>query len=65
MSITPTANPPLVITLYDERFDRTGKFVVPPQYTYVDNYDCDIAYVKLEGIRGYINKKGEWVWREK
>lgn len=46
--------------------DKIGKFVIPPQFGDVKSpFRCGLAYVTSENLGGYINKKGEWVWRRK
>lgn len=45
--------------------DRTGKFVIPPQYTLANNFSEGLAAVAIAGpgypLWGYINRKGEWI----
>lgn len=44
--------------------DRTGKVVIPARFGYVLNgFRHGVAEVVLDGQRGLINTKGEWVWR--
>ncbi len=45
--------------------DRTGKVVIAPQFDAADDFDGPLAKISdADGkIVGYIDKKGEWVWK--
>ncbi|MBW7476067.1 WG repeat-containing protein [Paenibacillus oenotherae] len=50
--------------------DRTGKFVIKPAYMWADSFVGELAKVYLESktaelgfVEGYINRKGELVWK--
>jgi hypothetical protein len=43
--------------------DRAGKEVIPPKFGWVyGGFRHGIAEVSFDGMSGYINKHGEWVW---
>lgn len=44
--------------------DRAGKEVTPGKFAWVyGGFRHGVAEVALDSKRGYINKKGEWVWK--
>jgi len=44
--------------------DRTGKEVIPGRFAWVyGGFRHGVAEVAFDRKRGYINKKGDWVWR--
>ena len=44
--------------------DRTGKEVIPGKFGWVyGGFRHGVAEVAFDRKRGYINKKGEWVWK--
>jgi hypothetical protein len=44
--------------------DRTGKEVIPGKFAWVyGGFRHGVAEVAFDCKRGYINKKGEWVWK--
>lgn len=43
--------------------DRAGEEVIPGKFSWVyGGFRHGIAEVAFDGKRGYINKKGEWIW---
>lgn len=44
--------------------DRDGKVMIPGPYNWIyGGFQEGLAEVAFEGKRGYINKKGEWIWK--
>lgn len=44
--------------------DRAGKEVIPGKFAWVyGSFRHGVAEVAFDGKRGYINKKGEWIWK--
>jgi len=44
--------------------DRSGKVVIPGKFAWVyGGFRHGVAEVAFDGKRGYINKKGEWIWK--
>lgn len=44
--------------------DRTGKEVIPGKFAWVyGGFRHGVAEIAFDRKRGYINKKGEWVWK--
>ncbi len=41
--------------------DRTGGWVVPPQFSSVGTFSEGLAAAAVKGQRGYINRQGTWV----
>ena len=42
--------------------DRTGKIVVAPIFSRIDDFSGGLAEVWIGGKKGYVNKQGEYVW---
>lgn len=46
--------------------NRKGEIVIPTQFELVHaQFKCGLAYVQKDGVSGYINKTGKWVWKTK
>jgi hypothetical protein len=46
--------------------NRKGEIVIPPQFEFVDaSFRCGLAYVQKDRHKGYIDKKGQWVWKKR
>ena len=41
-----------------------GSWVIPPIFAHAEGFSDGLARASLKpGLYGYINHKGEWVWR--
>ncbi len=40
--------------------DKTGRFVIPPKFSFAGDFSEGLAFVRLGEQAGYINKSGEW-----
>ena len=43
--------------------DHTGNIIAQPVYKYITIYDKNFFHVELDNKEGYINGKGEWIWK--
>lgn len=44
--------------------NKSDKFVIIPQYKSTKGFSKGLAYVVDDNYEGYINKKGEYVWKQ-
>jgi hypothetical protein len=43
--------------------DKTGRFVIRPQFDLAYSFSGGLARVEINGRVGYINKEGDFVWK--
>ena len=43
--------------------DQNGEYVIKPKYKDVSNFSEGLACVTTWGKSGYINTKGQWIWK--
>lgn len=43
--------------------DLEGRLCVPIEFDSVENFKGDLAYAERDGWKGYINRRGEFVWK--
>ncbi len=42
--------------------DKTGKYVINPQFDYAGSFSEGLAVVEIGGKWGYIDKTGKFIW---